>query len=302
MFDIVGNIGYTIHMKCNICPRKCNVERRREVGFCQANNRIKVAKYMLHHWEEPIISGEAGSGAIFFSHCNLKCVYCQNSQISSGGEGKYVSVEELVDIIKQLERSGATNINLVTPTHYTEQIIEALNIYRPQIPIVWNSSGYESEDTIARIKPFVDIYLVDMKYMDADLAFNLSKAKDYPQVCSRAILQMRKNQPRDIVENGLMKKGVIIRHLVLPNEVENSHKVLEWIHSNLGKQCYVSIMSQYTPCHLAKSMEKYNRPLKPIEYKRVLHKLDTLGFCNGFVQQLDSSSECFIPDFDKFND
>lgn len=289
-------------MKCNICPRKCGIDRNFQLGFCQADNNIKVAKYMLHHWEEPIISGETGSGAIFFSHCNLKCVYCQNSQISSCGEGKYISVDEFIDIIKRLEESGATNINLVTPTHYTEQIIEALSTYHPHIPVVWNSSGYESVDTIKRLKNLVDIYLVDMKYMDENLAFNLSKAKDYPQVCSQSILQMRQNQPRDIVENGLMKKGVIVRHLVLPNEIDNSFKVLYWLHSNLGKDCYISIMSQYTPCHIAKTIERYNRPLKPIEYKRVLHKLDCLGFTNGFIQELDSSNLCFIPDFDKFND
>lgn len=289
-------------MNCNICPRNCGVDRNLTIGFCKADNRIKIAKYMLHHWEEPIISGKTGSGAIFFSHCNLKCVYCQNSQISSGGEGKYVSIDEFIEIIKQLENEGATNINLVTPTHYTEQIIEALSKYRPHIPIVWNSSGYESANTIARIKPFVDIYLVDMKYMDNNLASNLSKAKDYPEMCSQAILQMRKNQPADLIENGLMKKGVIVRHLVLPNEIENSFKVLDWIYSNLGRDCCISIMSQYTPCYLAKDMEKYKRALKPIEYKRVLHKIDCLGFANGFVQELNSSNECFIPDFDKFND
>lgn len=272
------------------------------VGFCNAPNKLKIAKYMLHMWEEPIISGSSGSGAIFFSHCNLKCVYCQNEQISSGGEGKEISEVEFINIMKELELKGAHNINLVTPTHYTEQIIEALKIYKPSIPVVWNSSGYENVDMVARLKDVVDVYLVDMKYMDNDLAFNLSKAKDYPEVCSKAILQMRKNQPNDIVKDGIMQKGVIIRHLVLPNEVDNSFKVLDWISENLGKDTYISLMGQYTPCYLAKNMEKYNRPLKPIEYKRVINRFNVLGFNNGFCQELSSASECFIPDFNKISD
>ena len=287
-------------MKCNICPRKCNINRKQKSGFCGANDNMKIAKYMLHMWEEPIISGTQGSGAIFFSHCNLKCVYCQNQQISSGGEGREVSIDELVEIIKELEQKGAHNINFVTPSHYSEQIIKALTTYKPSIPVVWNSSGYESVETIKKLKDLVDIYLVDMKYMDNDLAFNLSKAKDYPKVCQDAILQMRKNQPLDIVNNGLMTKGIIVRHLVLPNEIDNSFKVLDWLKDNIGKDTYISLMSQYTPCYLAKGMERYNRPLKIIEYKRVINHFNQLGFNNGFCQELDSASDCFIPDFNKF--
>lgn len=289
-------------MKCNICPRKCDVDRSVGVGFCQAPEDIKIAKYMLHKWEEPIISGENGSGAIFFSHCNLKCVYCQNEDISSGGKGECVSVDKLVEIFKKLEDMGANNINLVTPTHYTEHIINALDIYRPNIPIVWNSSGYEDEEVVHKLRNYVDIYLVDMKYMDEGLAFNLSKAKDYPQICAKAILEMRKNQPKDIIVNGLMQKGVIIRHLVLPNEVENTFKVLGWINEHLGANTYISIMGQYTPCYKAKDMPKYNRTLHNIEYKRVLNKINALGFNNGFIQDLNSASDSFIPDFNKFED
>lgn len=289
-------------MNCNICPRHCNVNRTSNNGFCGAPDTIKIAKYMKHFWEEPIISGKMGSGAIFFSHCNLKCLYCQNYQISANGQGKEVTINELIDIIKELENSGVHNINLVTPTHYTNQITEALRLYKPSIPIVWNSNGYESVETIEKIKDLVDIYLVDMKYMDNYLAFDLSKAKDYPEICKQAILQMRKNQPKDIIEEGLMKKGVIIRHLVLPNEIENSFKVLDWINSALGTNTLISIMGQYTPCHIAKNLPKYSRPLKPIEYKRVFAHLQKLGFDNGFVQELSSASDNFIPDFDKFSD
>ena len=289
-------------MKCNICPRKCNVDRDSASGFCQAPSQIKIAKYMLHMWEEPIISGENGSGAIFFSHCNLKCVYCQNEEISSGGKGISITVGHLVEIFKKLEKMGANNINLVTPTHYAEQIMEALDLYRPNIPIVWNSSGYDDVEVIHKLKNYVDIYLVDMKYMDEELSLNLSKAKDYPQICAKAILEMRKNAPKDVVENGVMQKGVIIRHLVLPNEVNNSFKVLEWIRDHLGVNTYISVMGQYTPCYKAKEMPRYNRPLHAIEYKRVLNKLEALGFINGFTQDLNSANECFIPDFTKVED
>lgn len=288
-------------MNCNICPRKCNVDRNIKKGYCNADNTLKVAKYMVHHWEEPIISGNNGSGAIFFSHCNLKCIYCQNYKISSLGEGENITTNELIDIIKQLETKGVHNINLVTPTHYTDQIVEALTIYKPSIPIVWNSNGYESVDTIRRIKDIVDIYLVDMKYMDGALALNLSKAKDYPNICQQAILEMRKNQPIDIIKDGIMQKGIIVRHLVIPNEIDNSFQVLDWINTNMGKNTYLSIMSQYTPYYLALNHPKYNRRLKPIEYKRVINKLNNLGFTNGFYQDLSSANEGFIPDFDKFS-
>ena len=293
-----NNFDTLMCMNCNICPRKCNINRNHTAGFCNASNSFKIAKYMPHFWEEPVISGTNGSGAIFFSHCNLKCVYCQNTQISHFGEGEYFSAEQFIDIVKKLENLGVHNINLVTPTHYTKQILEAFKIYKPSIPIVWNSNGYESVETIKQIKDIVDIYLVDMKYMDNDLSLALSKAKDYPQICQKAIIQMRKNQPEDIIQNGIMKRGVIVRHLVLPNEIQNSFDVLDWLCHDLGNQTYISIMGQYTPFHLAKDMPKYNRPLKPIEYKRVINHLNNLGFKNGFIQDLSSANEIFIPDFD----
>ncbi|MFQ6724000.1 MAG: radical SAM protein [Clostridia bacterium] len=288
-------------MKCNICPRQCNVDRNLNAGFCNATNEIHIAKFMPHFWEEPIISGTNGSGAIFFSHCNLKCIYCQNYKISSLGDGKMFSVNGFIDIVKSLEKLGVHNINLVTPSHYTNQIIDALNIYKPSIPIVWNSNGYESVETIQKLKDLVDIYLVDMKYMDNNLALHLSKAKDYPEICQNAILAMRQNQPNDIIADGIMQKGVVVRHLVIPNAIQNSFDVLDWIYCALGKSTYVSIMGQYTPCYLAKNDIKYNRTLKPIEYKRVLNKVQTLGFTNGFTQDLSSATENFIPDFDKFS-
>ena len=292
-------------MKCNICPRNCGKDRKREYGFCGCGDEIIISKYMLHHWEEPIISGDinsAGSGAIFFAGCNLKCVYCQNYEISNHSVGKTLSTPDFVKIMKELEERGALNINLVTPTHYTLQIIDALKIYKPKVPIVWNSSGYENAEIIKILKDLVDIYLVDLKYMDSSLAGELSLAKDYPEIATKTILQMKKNQPNDILENGIMKKGVIIRHLVLPNCIDNSFKCLEWIEKNLGKQQFVSLMSQYVPCFKAKEISKINRKLHPIEYKRVLNKMEELGFENGFCQELSSADKIYTPDFSTFND
>lgn len=291
-------------MKCTICPRNCNVDRTTSVGFCSTPQDIYVAKIMLHHWEEPIISGtekDAGSGAIFFAGCNLKCVYCQNYDIANCCVGQKLSTQELVAEIKKLESMGALNINLVTPTHYTDKIIEAFKIYKPKIPVVWNSSGYEKREQIEKLKDLVDIYLVDLKYMDENLAHQLSNAQDYPQIATQSILQMKKNQPKDIIVDGLMKKGVIVRHLVLPNCIENSFACLDWIKNNLDNQI-VSIMSQYTPCYKAESNPKINRKLHKIEYKRVLAHLEKLKIDNGYLQEMDSASSCYTPDFSKFKD
>lgn len=282
---------------CKICPRQCRVDRENKLGFCAQSNTLKVAKVMLHQWEEPIISGGKGSGAIFFSGCNLKCIYCQNYQISSLGEGKEISIETLADLFKQLEDSGAVNINLVTPTHFTSQIIKALKIYKPKIPIVWNTSGYESVSTIKKLKKYVDVYLTDLKYCSRQYSTEFSCATDYFDVATKAILEMRKNQPDDIIEDGLMKKGVIVRHLVLPTCYQDSKAVFSWINENVGKETYISVMSQYTPCYKALKHKFLKKKLKKKEYDEVLMHIVDLGFENGFVQDLTSSSCKFIPDF-----
>lgn len=287
-------------MICNMCPRNCSVDREKSVGFCSCPNAIHISKVMFHHWEEPIISGDensTGSGTIFFSACNLKCSFCQNYEISNNCDGEEKSILEFIDIMKELEKNGALNINLVTPSHYTEQIIEALKIYKPKIPVVWNSSGYEKAEEIEKLKGLVDIYLVDLKYMDNTLAKRFSNAPDYVENATRTIIQMRKNEPVDLIENGLMKRGVIIRHLVLPSCVENSFKCLDFIHEKFGENVYLSLMSQYVPCFKAKFDDMINRPLNPIEYKRVLNHMDKLGFNKGFYQSLDSASDKYIPKF-----
>ncbi len=289
---------------CDICPRNCNVDRSKNFGFCKCGNKIRVSKVMLHHYEEPIISGEFsensnkfGSGAIFFSGCNLKCVYCQNFQISSKTCGKEISPEQLAEIFKKLEKSGALNINLVTPTHFTNQIIEALNIYRPALPIIWNTSGYEKAETIKLLDGYVDIFLTDLKYYSPELSKELSCAENYFETASKAIIQMRKNQPKDIIENNLMKKGIIIRHLVLPNQTKDSLKIIDFINDNLGNETYVSLMSQYVPMHLARKYEKINRKIKPLEYKILVNKLIKFNFKNVFLQDISSANCIFTPNF-----
>jgi len=285
-------------MICNACPRKCNIDRAMKVGVCGVGELPRVAKAYLHKWEEPIISGKNGSGTVFFSGCNLKCVYCQNYKISHNNYGKYITYEKLAEIFKNLEDAGASNINLVSPSHYVYAIKKALEIYRPNIPIVYNTSGYDDLDSLELLKDYIDIYLVDFKYFDEGLANTLSKAPDYPNIVKSAIARMREYVPIEIFgEDGMMKKGVVIRHLVLPNQTQDSINILHWIKENVSNP-FISLMSQYTPMYKAKMMEGFNRPLKPIEYKVVEQEMVNLGLTNGYAQELTSASDCYTPVFD----
>ncbi len=285
---------------CNICPRKCNVNRKVHKGFCMQSDKVKISKVMLHHFEEPCISGEAndkGSGAIFFSGCNLKCVFCQNYKISHQNKGRVISTKRLAEIFKRLEKQGALNINLVTPTHFTEQIIEALKIYKPKIPIVWNSGGYENLQTIKRLAGLVDVYLVDMKYASNELAFKYSKANDYVQNNREVVQEMLKQQPQNVYENGLLKKGVIVRHLILPTHTDDSVACLDYIAANFGKDVVVSLMSQYDPQFLASEYPEINRKITPLEYKRVVSHAIKLGMMNCYTQDLSSADGKYTPKF-----
>lgn len=287
-------------MNCNLCPRKCNVDRNFKTGFCGQSNTVRISKVMLHHFEEPIISGNEkakGSGAIFFTGCNLKCVFCQNAPISHKNKGKNITVEKLAHIFKKLEKKGAYNINLVTPTHFTNQIIQALKIYKPKIPVVWNSSGYEEKTEIEKLKQFVDIYLVDLKYMDNNLSAKYSRANNYVEKATSAIKQMKENQPIDIIENGLMKKGIIVRHLILPTHTSDSVKCLDFINTYLGKDTIVSLMSQYEPRYDAVNYAEINRKITPLEYKRVVNYALKLDMENCFVQDLSSANSKYTPKF-----
>lgn len=287
-------------MKCFCCPRACGADRAVTVGFCGAGEKIKVAKAYLHKWEEPFISGKNGSGTVFFSHCNLKCVYCQNYEISALGRGKEISAATLADIMFRLEEQGAENINLVTPTHYVLQIIPALEKYKAKgkLPVVYNSGGYESVETLQKLRGLVDVYLPDMKYADAFVSERFSKARDYGEVNLAAVKEMRAQQPLDVFEGGLMKKGLAIRHLVLPTLVDQSIKILDRIVSCFGADTYVSIMSQYTPCHKAAEYPQINRPITKREYQRVLDHATSLGMTNVLMQEEGAVGESFVPSFD----
>ena len=285
-------------MYCNGCPRKCNIDRSAYVGVCGVGEMPRVAKAYLHKWEEPIISGKNGSGTVFFSGCNLKCVYCQNFKISHNNYGKYITYEKLAEIFKNLESAGASNINLVSPSHYVHAIKKALDIYRPNIPIVYNTSGYDSLESLEILKDYIDIYLVDFKYFDSELAKKFSKAPDYPEVAKQAILKMREYvKSEEFDDNGMLKRGVVIRHLVLPEHTDDSINILHWIKDNIENP-FVSLMSQYTPMHKAEMFNDINRPLKPIEYKLVEQTMVNLGLTTGYAQELSSANDCYTPVFD----
>lgn len=280
---------------CKNCPRECNVNRNIKKGFCNLTNTIKIAKACLHFGEEPIISGKNGSGTIFFSGCTLKCVFCQNYNLSHKNFGKEITVLRLAEIFKELENNGANNINLVSPTPFVNQIIEALKIYKPKIPIVYNTSGYENVETIKKLKGFVDIYLTDLKLYSPENSQKYLNAKNYFEKTTLAIEEMLNQQPKVVLNNGLMKKGVIIRHLVMPNLIEESLNILDYINLNY-KGSLLSLMSQFTPNENCENYIEINRKLKPLEYKKVLLKAQSLKL-NGFMQSLESATKKEIPIF-----
>ena len=285
--------------KCTMCPHKCGVNRLDgKTGVCKATDKIKVALVSTHNYEEPCISGTKGSGTIFFTGCNLKCVYCQNHEISSGMFGKEITVERLAEIFKELEEKGAHNINLVTPTHYSKKILEAFSVYKPKIPVVYNCSGYESIETLKKFKDIVDIYLTDIKYFDSDVSLKYSKAEDYFAVASEAVREMISQKPENIFDkNGIMQKGVIIRHLVLPLNLIQTRKIFEWVKNEFSEDVIISLMSQYIPMHKASEFKEINRKITAREYDKALSIIEELGFENVFIQELSSSKEAFIPPF-----
>lgn len=282
-------------MNCSSCPRNCQIDRENVSGFCGVGKNLTLAKATLHWGEEPILSSGKGSGAIFFSGCNLRCVYCQNYKVSRGF-GKEISIKRLSEIFKELEDLGANNINLVTPTHFIDQILQAFELYKPQIPIVYNSSGYEKVESLKRLEGIVDIYLPDFKYSDNMLAQKYSKCPNYVETAKNAILEMRR-QTKDVVVDGLMKSGLIIRHLMLPNAIDNTLGVIDWINKNFSKDTYISLMGQYIPYGDSFKFEELKRKIKPIEYKIAINRLYNYGFLNSFVQDLDSAQTTFIPEF-----
>lgn len=292
----------TQYTHCTLCPRNCGVDRTKTRGFCGESYELRAARAALHFWEEPPISGTVGSGTVFFSGCTLRCIFCQNANIASGHHGKEIPSERLSEIFLELQEKGAANINLVTPTHFLPHIKEALILAKDKglaIPIVYNCGGYEKAETLALLDGLVDIYLPDYKYRSPILAEAFSAAKDYPKVAEKALREMLRQVGKPIFdENGMMKRGVIVRHLVLPGHTDDSMDVLRFLHENFGDDIYISIMSQYTP---VKKFEKYpalSRRLTTYEYQKVVRFAEKIGITRGFLQSGEAAKESFIPAFD----
>lgn len=288
---------------CMICPHKCGVNRLEgNKGRCKCDDKLKIALASLHMFEEPCISGENGSGTVFFSNCNLNCIYCQNYEISNLGKGKEITVEHLAEIFLKQQEKNAHNINLVTPTMYVYQIIEAIKIAKSKglnIPIIYNSNGYENIETIKLLNGYIDVYLPDLKYYTNELSKKYSKVDNYFETATKAIKEMYNQVGQaKFDENGLIKKGVIIRHLVLPNHIQNTKNILKWIADNMPDDIYVSVMAQYFPTYKAKDDDLINRKLNKKEYNEVLNYLYSLDLENGYIQELGLHEEEYVPNFD----
>lgn len=288
--------------RCTLCPRECKVDRTKTLGFCKSSDKLKVARAQLHFWEEPCISGTNGSGTVFFSGCTLQCVFCQNSQISRGEWGKEITIQRLCEIFLELEKKGAHNINLVTPTQYVLHIIKAIDLSREKglsLPIVYNTSGYEKVQTLRLLKGYVDIYLPDFKYYDERFSKKYSNCKDYFENTTKALDEMFSQVGEcEFDENGLLKKGVVIRHLCLPKLTDDTKRILKYINRRFDDKVLISIMSQYTPHGDLKNYPEISLPLSKDEYQDILEYAQMIGISNGFVQEGESAKESFIPPFD----
>lgn len=293
-------------MKCDLCPRKCLVDRKKgEKGICGQTENLKVARAALHFWEEPCISGDAGSGAVFFSGCPLHCVFCQNENIANGTVGKEISVERLAEIFLELQEKGANNINLVTPGHFVPQITKALDLAKQEglkLPIVYNTSSYETVETIKRLEGYVDIYLPDFKYMSPGLSKKYSHAPDYAEVAKAAIAEMVRQTGKAVFVNGdednRILRGTIVRHLTLPGCMEDSMQILKYLHETYGDMIYISIMNQFTPLSNLEKYPELNRRITDEEYETLVDYAIEIGIENGFIQEGNTAEESFIPAFD----
>ncbi len=290
---------------CNLCPRGCGIDRNKSIGVCGVGRKIKIARAALHFWEEPCISGEAGSGAVFFSGCPLKCAFCQNQEISRGLVGKEVAVDRLAEIFLELQGQGANNINLVTGTHYIPDIVNAIKEARKlglNIPIVYNTSGYETVESLKLLEGVVDVYLPDFKYRSAELSAKYSKAKDYPQIAEAAIAEMVRQQPELVFDDeGFIKKGVIVRQLLLPGHVKDAKAVVDYLYTTYGDSIFISLMSQYTPMPaIAEKFPELGRRVTKREYESIVNYALDLGITNAFIQDRKVAKESFIPDFNGY--
>lgn len=289
-------------MNCNLCPHNCNIDRTKFLGKCKSHDKIKIGGYGLYNFEEPCISGKNGSGAIFFSKCNLNCVYCQNYEISNLGKGTQIEEKDLIKIFFKLQNEKAENINLISPTIYIDKIVKALKVAKNKglkIPIIYNTSGYEKMETIKKLNGIIDVYLPDFKYFYDELGEKYSGVKNYFEITSKVILEMEKQvgEP-EFDKNGMIKKGLIIRHLVLPNHLQNSKEILKWIKKNLNNKIYVSIMTQYFPTFKSKNYEEINRKLTKKEYEEIEEFIEKIDIKNGYMQDFsddNESEENYVP-------
>lgn len=286
---------------CNVCPRNCGVNRNAgKIGFCKSGGTVKVAKAYGHMWEEPCISGTKGSGTVFFSNCNLRCVFCQNHDISQSNIGKEISIERLSEIFLEQQSRGYHNINLVNPTHYIPQIISALSIAKKNgltTPIVYNSNGYENIESIKALKEYIDIYIPDLKYFNDKYAIKYSSAPNYFNIASEVIEEMVAQVGSPIFNDDIMVKGVIIRHLMLPGLLFDSKKIVDYIYKTFGDSVYLSLMNQYTPMFKASEYAEINKPLNPAHYDSLIDYCVDLGYKNAFIQESGTNSTVYIPDF-----
>lgn len=289
--------------KCSLCPRMCGTDRAAgQKGFCGGGNLVRVARAALHYWEEPCISGESGSGTVFFSGCTMRCVFCQNKEISRGEAGREITIERLAEIYLELAAKGANNINLVTPMHYAPQITAALDIARRNgltLPIVWNTGGWERRESVAAVRDYADIWLSDFKYFDSSLGESLSKAPNYFSVAAAALDQMVKQTCEPVFdENDMMRRGVIVRHLMLPGHLDDTKNVLRFLYENYGDSIWISIMNQYTPMCSDPRFPELSRTVSDEEYNEAIDFACELGIENAFVQEGGTVGESFIPPFD----
>ena len=286
-------------MYCKACPRSCNIDRENKRGFCKSPIYPVICRAALHFWEEPCISGKNGSGTIFFKGCSLRCAFCQNYEISRDGEGKICSPERLAEIMRELVLQGAHNINLVNPTHFTYAIKETLKIYKPPVPVVYNSGGYDSVSSLKSLEGLIDVYLPDYKYADEKLSSELSGARDYPAAANEAIREMIRQTGNIQInkETGMIQKGVIVRHLVLPGHVKNSKAVIKYLLETYKDQILISIMNQYTPMPQVAEDPLLSRKVTKREYEKVIDYALELGMEDGFIQEGEAAKESFIPEF-----
>lgn len=289
-------------IKCVLCPRRCQADRNSARGYCGERMQVRVARASLHMWEEPCISGSAGSGTVFFAGCPLRCVFCQNRKIALGDKGKELTTQQLARLFLLLQGKGAHNINLVTPTHFVPQIVAALKSAKMQglwIPIVYNTSGYENVETLRMLEGYVDVYLPDLKYYSAELSAKYSSAPDYFVCASRAIKEMMRQTGVPIFDQELMTRGVIVRHMVMPGHVGDAKTVLKYLYDTYQDDIYISIMNQYTPPAELTAYPELNRRVTHREYEKVVDYAIELGIQNAFIQEGDTANESFIPDFDE---